>query len=271
MTTPNLNLSEWAAAQDQPHVTVNDALNILDAVVQLSVISDGLNTPPPAPSEGDRYIVAAAATGAWAGWETSIALYSGGMWVKITPATGWIAWVSNQSAHFIYNSVWSVLNTGGGGGGGGTASDNVLHCREELASGVRPMAGPAAVEDPRDINTVVRNSIAGATLTGNTIHLPEGIYDVIGDAAVYRVGRVRTSLYSVTNSSLALMGTNCYANPTDGAANAAVSGQIAVGAPGEDFQLTQYRQWSNSNDDQGIGNGFGGVEIYSQIMFRKVG
>ena len=56
-----------AAAQAQKHVTHNEALRRLDAVVQLAVLDATLAAPPASPDEGDRYIVAASATGAWAG------------------------------------------------------------------------------------------------------------------------------------------------------------------------------------------------------------
>jgi len=109
MATANLTLPEWAPAQEQPSVTHNEALHVLDAVVQLSVISNVLNTPPGSPAEGDRYIVAATATGAWLGWEDSIAALIGGAWVQITPQTGWVAYVTSASGHFVYNAGWAAL------------------------------------------------------------------------------------------------------------------------------------------------------------------
>ena len=91
-STPNLALPYLAAAQAQKHVTVNEALNHLDGLVQLSVVSANLTAPPGAPSEGNRYIVAAGATDAWAGWDNIVALFSGGAWLRLIPQTGWIAW-----------------------------------------------------------------------------------------------------------------------------------------------------------------------------------
>ena len=44
--TTLLNLPYIAAAQAQKHVTHNDALNVLDALVQLSVLSDTVSSPP---------------------------------------------------------------------------------------------------------------------------------------------------------------------------------------------------------------------------------
>ena len=44
--TPNLELPFIMAAQAQKHITHNEALRILDALVQLSVVARDLATPP---------------------------------------------------------------------------------------------------------------------------------------------------------------------------------------------------------------------------------
>ena len=71
--TPNLVLPYLAANQSQKHVTVNEALRRLDALVQISVQSTALATPPASPTEGQRWIVPASPTGAWAGHAGQIA------------------------------------------------------------------------------------------------------------------------------------------------------------------------------------------------------
>lgn len=65
--TTNHLLPYILAAQAQKHVTHNEALRTLDALVQLAVVDRDLDTPPAAPDEGARYIVGASPTGEWAG------------------------------------------------------------------------------------------------------------------------------------------------------------------------------------------------------------
>jgi Protein of unknown function (DUF2793) len=65
--TPLLALPYIAASQAQKHVTHNEALSLIDGLMQLSVISRALATPPATPLDGDRYLVAASPTAAWAG------------------------------------------------------------------------------------------------------------------------------------------------------------------------------------------------------------
>ena len=63
-TSPNLQLAFLMAAQSQKHVTYNEAMRALDALVQQSVLDKDLATPPSSPADGVRYIVAASPTGA---------------------------------------------------------------------------------------------------------------------------------------------------------------------------------------------------------------
>lgn len=87
----NLQLPYLAAAQAQKHVTVNEALRLLDAAVQLTVQSAALSDPPATPGDGQAWIVTGPATGAWAGWEGEIAYWVDGAWARLTPRPGWRA------------------------------------------------------------------------------------------------------------------------------------------------------------------------------------
>ena len=58
MDTTHLKLPYLAAAQAQKHVTHNEALRLLDGLVQLSVLDRDLTAPPGSPVDGDRYVVA---------------------------------------------------------------------------------------------------------------------------------------------------------------------------------------------------------------------
>ncbi len=105
--TPNLNMPEIEASQSQKHVTHNQALEILDAVVQLTVEDKDLSTPPASPVEGARYIVSSPATGAWAGWEDRIATFRNGSWQSFVPSEGWEAWVSDEALKYRFtSSAW---------------------------------------------------------------------------------------------------------------------------------------------------------------------
>jgi hypothetical protein len=76
--TPNLGLPYIMAAQSQKHVTHNEAIRAIDAIVQLSVLDRNLNAPPDSPAEGARYIVGSSPTGAWSGHARAVAAYQDG-------------------------------------------------------------------------------------------------------------------------------------------------------------------------------------------------
>jgi hypothetical protein len=110
MTTPNLKLPKWAAFQEQPWVPENGAKGLIDALLPKIVVSDALATPPAAPAAGACYIVAASATGAWAGWEGKIAAYIDGVWVQLAPQEGWVFWVVSNGGRSVYKSgTWVAL------------------------------------------------------------------------------------------------------------------------------------------------------------------
>jgi hypothetical protein len=110
--TPNLALPLIAPDQAQKHLTHNEALRVLDAVVQMRVLDRDLAAPPMAPTEGDRYIVAAGATDAWSGKDTRVAAWQDGGWVTYPPGLGWIAFVMDEGRFVAWTGVaWAALDT----------------------------------------------------------------------------------------------------------------------------------------------------------------
>jgi hypothetical protein len=107
--TPNLALPFLMAAQAQKHVTHNEALRALDAVVQLAVADKDLATPPGSPADGARYLVAASPTGAWSGQTGKVAAFQDGAWAFYTPRTGWLAWVADEDKLYVWTgSAWAL-------------------------------------------------------------------------------------------------------------------------------------------------------------------
>lgn len=114
--TNRLVLPLLSAAQAQKHVTVNEALKLLDAIVQAGVIDKDLTAPPGSPTDGDIYIVASGGTSAWVGHDDDIAIYQDGGWVFVTPLNGWLVWVEDEGAINVYSSgSWGALTLASGG------------------------------------------------------------------------------------------------------------------------------------------------------------
>lgn len=118
--THHLGLPFIEGSQAQKHVTHNEALRILDAIVQIGVLDADRTVPPSSPAEGDRHIVAGGATGAWAGQAQAIALYQDGGWRFFAPKAGWCAWSAADGVLLVHDgAAWSGVAGGGGGGGTG--------------------------------------------------------------------------------------------------------------------------------------------------------
>lgn len=111
-TTANLSLPYIMPAQAQKHVTHNEAMTMLDALVQLSVVDRDLADAPASPAEGARYIVASGATGIWLGFQDKIALFQDGGWVYLEPNPGWLAWVIDEAVLICWTgSAWENLTS----------------------------------------------------------------------------------------------------------------------------------------------------------------
>ena len=99
-----LKLPYIMPSQAQKHVTHNESLRMLDALVQLSVRDRDLAAPPVSPAAGDRYLVAASPTGAWSGHAGHIAAWQDGAWSFAPPVAGWIAWVEDEDRLLVFDS-----------------------------------------------------------------------------------------------------------------------------------------------------------------------
>jgi hypothetical protein len=103
----NLALPYIAAAQAQKHITHNEAVRALDVIVQLSVLDRDLTEPPGAPGDGERYIPASGASGAWAGKDLNIAAWQDGAWAFFAPRAGWLAWIADEQVLLVWDgSGW---------------------------------------------------------------------------------------------------------------------------------------------------------------------
>lgn len=163
--TPLLTLPLLASAQSQKHVTVNEALTRLDGLVLLAVASRAVATPPTSPASGDRYIVAAGATGDWAGAEGALALYVNGGWDLIQPQLGWRAFAADEAAVLAYDGGDWVLVDGALSTIGAATASEIAWTEHSIAAGAT--SDTAALIPDRavvlGVTARVTSAIGGAT------------------------------------------------------------------------------------------------------------
>ena len=90
--TPRWTLPLLAAGQAHKETTHNEALSLLDLVVQPCVEAVGLDTPPGDAQPGQAWIVGARPTGAWAGHAQTLAGWTDGGWRFLVPRAGLSVW-----------------------------------------------------------------------------------------------------------------------------------------------------------------------------------
>ena len=112
MNSPSLKLPYLAAEQAQKHVTVNESLRMLDALVQASVRNSDAIAPPANPSEGERYLLGSSPQGAWAEQGGALAAWQDGAWAFFAPQPGWRIWDEKESALLVYDGArWRRLES----------------------------------------------------------------------------------------------------------------------------------------------------------------
>ncbi len=105
--TPRLKTPYIISTQSQKEVTHNSALNMLDALVQPAVETSTLTAPPASPVEGNLWIVASSAAGAWAGFDNDLAQFIGGSWQFFTPFEGMSVWLKDDDVVARYRAgLW---------------------------------------------------------------------------------------------------------------------------------------------------------------------
>lgn len=108
--TPRLNLPLLMPQQAQKHLTHNEALRLLDVLVQTGVRSMRLSAEPDTATEGDLFILPAGRTGArWVEMAPgSLALWENGGFVELSPVVGQVAFVLDERRLVLFDgATWT--------------------------------------------------------------------------------------------------------------------------------------------------------------------
>lgn len=110
--TTNLKLPLLVQNQSGKEFIHNEALIILDSLVQNGIIDKDLTTPPNEPKTNDLYIVGVGATDTWENKDNQLTFYDNG-WRFIEPREGFIFWVNDEDKLYTYNgTIWQEITTG---------------------------------------------------------------------------------------------------------------------------------------------------------------
>jgi hypothetical protein len=112
MTTEILGLDELSPSQSSKEVTHNTALRQLEGRGVRALDKDR-TTPPVSVVNGDCYIVATGASGAWTGQDKKIAHFFGGTWKYWMPIEGVSLWVNDEDKQYVFDGTNWTLMPGG--------------------------------------------------------------------------------------------------------------------------------------------------------------
>jgi hypothetical protein len=111
--TPNSGIPMVPEGVLDPAAGLNQALIVIDALLQTAVISMSETAPPGTNADGDLYIVASPATGDWTGLEDYLVRYvaEGDFWQAYAPGSQ-VKLVLNFADNGLYK--WNATNSPGG-------------------------------------------------------------------------------------------------------------------------------------------------------------
>ena len=108
-TTARFSLPLLAMAQAQKEVTHNEALTLLDALVQPMIEAGPQDDPPMSPEAGQAWLVGDSPTGAWAGAAGALALWTAGGWRFMAPRPGMRIWRLDDGLWLRFDgSSWTI-------------------------------------------------------------------------------------------------------------------------------------------------------------------
>ena len=151
----------------------------------------------------------------------------------------------------------------------GTASGGIFIASDTKSNGTGGGNSVSGTQT-RTINTVTKNTIAGASLAGNQITLPAGEFLVYASATAYRCNAHQAWLTNVTDTTNDIIGGTEYANATNLVSNRTfINGPLSLSGE-KVFSMTHFTQTVGVS---GLGSAAssGQGEIYSKIEIEKIG
>lgn len=165
------------AAQAQKHVTVNEALARLDAVAQMRVRADDWEIPSANSVEGEAHVVGPIASNEWAGRSGSVAIYSNGGWVFLTPKIGWRAWNEVLGAEIVFDGVEWVRYAGVIAAGGAASLHRVVEIDHTLDAGAVSVTSNLIPSHAQVIGVTARviSTFTGSGVAGWSLGVPGAV------------------------------------------------------------------------------------------------
>jgi hypothetical protein len=155
---------------------------------------------------------------------------------------------------------------------GGGGSLGVLWVEDEKANNVDGGFATPGSYTARDLNTIRKNTITGASVASNVITLPAGTYRISARAPAFRVEDHKAKLRNTTDNTDTIVGSSEFSNDANQVSNAStMQGEFTIAAT-KNFEL-QHRYDVNpatATEALGRANNYGEPEVYSSVFIERV-
>jgi hypothetical protein len=155
----------------------------------------------------------------------------------------------------------------------GAMSNYVLHMQDQKSSGTSGGGLTSGGFTQRALNTVVTNTITGASLSSNQFTLPAGTFLLHALVPGYFCGFHQGLIYDVSGAADFIYGTPEY-SPASGVADSSQTTskirKIFTIGSSKTFEVEQRCSTTNSSNGRGVPVGFGHIEIYTDVLIQKL-
>jgi len=146
----------------------------------------------------------------------------------------------------------------------------VFMANHEEATGVDGGASAVSTFNLRDLNTIKKNTIPGATLIAGVLSLPAGDYFMEGYGVVVTVSRSQTRLRDTTGGATLVVGASNFTRGATGdGLESSVSGFFTLGVT-SNVELQTFTQLAVALTGLGIASSSGEVEVYASVKITKL-
>lgn len=147
---------------------------------------------------------------------------------------------------------------------------DLLHIRDEKTANTDGGTSAAAAFQVRDLSPVKTNEITGASLSANVITLPIGTFEIVTACCAWDVTRNRIGLWNKDDSFFIVLGENQFTRGTLDHGNLAfMQGQFIILIE-TDFEIHHFTTSAVTNTGLGRKMNDGSVEIYTEVLIKKV-
>lgn len=145
------------------------------------------------------------------------------------------------------------------------ANGGTIFIQDQRTSGTSPQTFTGGTWITRNLNTVVFNSLSGASLTSNQVTLPACTYQVDASAPGDDVTHI-IRIQNITDSSTILLGSSSDSN-TSMETHSILNGVFTISGT----KVLQLQHWASGGEPAGVPTSNGTMEVYGQIRFTCIG